>query len=182
MCIPQGWNNSFLSVTKEPTTATRLSSNSPLTYQISIPRTTVDVRNAGLGKPATIDTEPLIGQVATNTDPRAGTAQDGGAESTQEEKQFTLHIYPIDTKEHGDYQIRSPLRNQWPSKVDEKATESYMATMLKQSLPKDLAAKGFAQWLQDFGDSQLATPREDRLQARYCAPSIVKKSHEGAPP
>lgn len=87
------------------------------------------------------------------------------------EKEFKLEVFP-----EPDYQHRfaspSPLSRPWPAVYEQD--RSFMATTLKQSLPRTIAGRGLAHWFLGL-DRVPQSPHAQRLQLRSWLPSKMKR-------
>ncbi|KAF3077107.1 hypothetical protein CFAM422_000475 [Trichoderma lentiforme] len=176
-----GYYANFVSITREPSTAERLIASSPLTYKITEPvRSAVeDIYVADLNEPESFSTmQPTItGQQTSGTNSwsdGAGQGQDQGreAELKQGEREFKLEIFPAPEYNHRFAMAGSPLHGIWNDGYEQD--QSFIATTLRQSLPKSIASEGLVHWMVS-GMKTRGGRRMKRLQIKEWLPSYMKK-------
>lgn len=92
----------------------------------------------------------------------------------KERKEFQLRILRLEDYNHAGTQEKSPLNRSWPASYTRHPTLTSM--ILKQSLPHNPAAKGFAHWDYNLGDRGQFSPKNERLQLKEWIPSNMKKT------
>ncbi|PNP53074.1 hypothetical protein THARTR1_06284 [Trichoderma harzianum] len=178
-----GYYANFVSITREPSTAERLIASSPLTYKITEPvRSAVeDIYVADLNEPEGFSTmQPTItGQQTSGANSwsggvEQGQGQDQGreAELKQGEREFKLEIFPAPEYNHRFAMAGSPLHSFWHD--DYEQDQSFIATTLRQSLPKSIASEGLVHWMVS-GMKMREGRRTKRLQIKEWLPSHMKK-------
>ncbi|RFU73191.1 hypothetical protein TARUN_9066 [Trichoderma arundinaceum] len=177
-----GHYSNFVSITKEPTTAERLVASSPLTYKITEPaRSTVeDIYVADLDEPEGFsNVQPTVTGDRTGYASSQSSGLDQGLDQRRDEgpkqgeKEFKLEIFPAPEYNHRFAMAGSPLRNSWPAVYEQD--QSFIATTLKQSLPKNIASKGLAHWLLSLGSTMRMERKTKRLQLKGWLPSNMKR-------
>ncbi|KAM4063933.1 hypothetical protein HRG_007023 [Hirsutella rhossiliensis] len=158
-----GFNANFMSVTKHSATASRLVASSPLTYSIPVPRETTEVSLAGIDEPAPFDAHPPLTSGAA--------ASDRDSVPDSQYKEFKLNVFPEPDYQHRFAMAPSPLCQPWPPVYEQD--RSFMAAVLKQSLPRTIAAKGLAHWFLDF-NKPAQSYKARRLQLKSWLPSKMK--------
>ncbi|KAL6878763.1 hypothetical protein J3F83DRAFT_723831 [Trichoderma novae-zelandiae] len=180
-----GYHANFVSLTKESTTAERLVASSPLTYKITEPvRSAVeDIYVADLDEPESFSTaQPTItGEQRRDASPMPNGLDkraEGGLEQGQRE--FMLEIFPVPEFNHRFAMAGSLLHGCWPEDYDQD--QSFIATTLKQSLPRSIASNGLVHWMVRPSPAMVApnlrvrnTSRDKRLQLKQWLPSHMKK-------
>ncbi|KFG83784.1 hypothetical protein MANI_009407 [Metarhizium anisopliae] len=175
-----GYHANFISVTKEAATASKLVEYSPLTYHIPVNQMNTDVCIADL------DDSESFNSLKSNW-PSMAAAPDQppplvtkhvftshAASSHQEQRQFTLEIFPAPDYMHKFAMTGSPLHHSWPEAY--RKDKSFLAATLKQSLPQTMASKGLAHWLFDVGSNNASESerKAERLQLKGWMPSKMK--------
>ncbi|ODA80205.1 hypothetical protein RJ55_03163 [Drechmeria coniospora] len=181
-----GYHSNYISVTKEAATARKLVASSPLTYNMVKPKNGTDTSMAGLfesDNDVDADRPPAVTSGQTSAmahDDGPDDGPDGDADvdadvdaaaahkKEEEVKQFTLEIFPAPEYNHGRAMYGSPLHDPWPDGYEND--RSFMATTLRQSLPKTMAAKGLSHWLFELG-STAKNGKSKRLQSKGWLPS-----------
>ncbi|PHH90524.1 hypothetical protein CDD83_3390 [Cordyceps sp. RAO-2017] len=168
-----GFHSNFVSVPETLSAAKKLVAASPLTYSVPVVRDDASMTTADLEEPISFDTHrPRLTQ--------NGTASDPGSSQEEATKDFRLDIFPQTDYNHKDSVSKSRLCQPWTPVWE--TDRSLMATVLKQSLPQTMAAKGLAYW---FFDVELH-PRTDlkarRLQLQRALPSKMMKNNGQAEP
>ncbi|KAG8417997.1 hypothetical protein J3458_005443 [Metarhizium acridum] len=176
-----GYHANFISVTKEAATASKLVEYSPLTYRIPVNEINADVCTADL------DESEGLNSLKTNQ-PSMTTAPDQppplvtehvftshAASSRQQQRQFTLEIFPAPDYKHKFAMTGSPLHQSWPEAY--RNDKSFLAATLKQSLPQTMPSKGLAHWLFDVGGNNASESerKAERLQLKGWMPSRMKE-------
>ncbi|KAM0287193.1 hypothetical protein ACHAQH_000507 [Verticillium albo-atrum] len=146
---------SFISVASDNESASELVRRSPLEYQLATGESSGSVRTFLTTEPST---QPILnsiidGQIDDEADVRVG------GQNTQ--KDFKLHIFPAPDYIHSAAIRASPLHGPWA----EGRRETIMSSLLKRSLPADVAADGLSDWESGGQDPDLAKSRliEDLL-------------------
>ncbi|KAL7936948.1 hypothetical protein V8C35DRAFT_277449 [Trichoderma chlorosporum] len=175
-----GYYANFVSITKERTTAERLVASSPLTYKITEPvRSAVeDIYVADLDEPESFSTlQPTItGQQARGAsspgEQEQGRDPGRGEDLKQGQREFKLEIFPAPDHNHRFAMAGSPLHGSWREVYEQD--QSFIATTLKQSLPKSIASEGLVHWM--VSSLKLRNKRKTkRLQIKEWLPSRMKK-------
>lgn len=166
----QGYHSNFVSVTREPTTASKLVASSPLTYTIAAPRGNADIYVADLGEPEGFNGDPPSVTRARD-EPTSSVGAD--AEGRRGDKEFTLEIFPAPDYNHKYAMSGSPLHHSWPDAYGQD--KSFAAATLKQSLPPTVAAKGLSHWLFDLGKASRMERKAKRLQLKGWLPGKMAR-------
>ncbi|EHK26301.1 uncharacterized protein TRIVIDRAFT_17868 [Trichoderma virens Gv29-8] len=176
-----GYYANFVSITKEPTTAQRLIASSPLTYKITEPaRSAVeDIYVADLDEPESFSTmQPTItGQQTSGANSRSDGPEQGQDQGREEDlkqgqREFKLEIFPAPEYNHRFAMAGSPLHGFWHEGYEQD--QSFIATTLKQSLPKSIASEGLVHWMVS-GMKMRKERKAKRLQIKEWLPSRMKK-------
>ncbi|KAL7942170.1 hypothetical protein V8C42DRAFT_159928 [Trichoderma barbatum] len=179
-----GYYANFVSITKEPTTAERLIASSPLTYKITEPvRSAVeDIYVADLDEPESFSAiQPTItGQQTSSSNSWSDgleQARDQGQEEglKQGQREFKLEIFPEPVYNHRFAMAGSPMHGAWHEGYDKD--QSFIATTLKQSLPKSIASEGLVHWMVS-GMGMRKDRKAKRLQIKEWLPSLMKGTTE----
>ncbi|PTB39033.1 hypothetical protein M441DRAFT_29327 [Trichoderma asperellum CBS 433.97] len=161
----------YVSITKESTTAERLVASSPLTYKITEPtrKAAEDIYVADLDEPEGFNTlQPTVTGERTNN---ASSGLNGDPKQGQTE--FKIHIFPAPEHNHRFAMAGSPLHIPWPDAYEQE--QSFIATTLKQSLPKSIASTGLVHWLVSEGSAVRMERKVKRKRIREWLPSKMKK-------
>lgn len=96
----------------------------------------------------------------------------------REQKHFTLEIFPAQDYNHEKTFSRVPEHGSWPASYTSKT--SFMAAILEETLPDDIAAKGLARWDNHALDPDSGKPahRNNRIMVESWMPSVIKTSKE----
>ena len=96
-------------------------------------------------------------------------------------KKYTLGITKAQHYKHSLTMNSSYLHGPWPPALEKR--ETLMSSILKQSLPHNMARPGLACW--DYatqGDDTVPNKKTERLQmSRWLPSKMKKKQQEGAP-
>jgi hypothetical protein len=94
----------------------------------------------------------------------------------REQKHFTLEIFPAQDYNHEKTFSRVPEHGPWPASYTSKT--SFMAAILEETLPNDVAAKGLARWDNHALDPESEKPahRSNRIMIESWMPSVIKSS------
>ncbi|KAL6906927.1 hypothetical protein GGI43DRAFT_246004 [Trichoderma evansii] len=164
----------YISITKESTTAERLVASSPLTYKITEPtrKAVEDIYIADLDEPESFNAlQPTVTGEQTNS---VSSRPNGlNEDPKQGQKEFKIHIFPAPELNHRFAMAGSPLYNSWPEAYEED--QSFIATTLKQSLPKSIASTGLVHWLVSLGSAVRMERKMKRLRIKGWLPSNMKK-------
>ncbi|KAJ6443188.1 putative NADH-ubiquinone oxidoreductase 18 kDa subunit [Purpureocillium lavendulum] len=173
-----GYHSNFVSVTKEPATATKLVASSPLTYKLPKPRPRPDIYTADLDEPQSFHAEQpdvVSGHVGSATPAPAGAAASAAASAAAaatnaaDAKEFKLDIFPATEYNHAYAMSGSALHHSWPEAYAKD--RSFVAATLKQALPKTVAAEGLSHWLVHAGRTPKMDHKAKRLQLKSWLPS-----------
>lgn len=88
-------------------------------------------------------------------------------------KQYELQVVGVDKWDHAHTAVNSPLNGPWPESYT--SNDTFMSSILKQSLPHNMAAKGLAHW--DY-DLEQAEPRSHKMDRLHLAKWL---RHDGVP-
>lgn len=164
----------YVSITKEPTTAERLVASSPLTYKVTEPtrKAVEDIYVADLDEIEGFSTlQPTVtGEQTNSVSPRSDGLND---DPTQGQKEFKIHIFPAPDYNHRFAMAGSPLHIPWTDAYEQE--QSFIATTLKQSLPKSIASVGLAHWLVSDGSALRMERKVKMKRIREWLPSKMKK-------
>ncbi|KND89752.1 hypothetical protein TOPH_05640 [Tolypocladium ophioglossoides CBS 100239] len=167
-----GYHSNFVSVTKEPTTASKLVASSPLTYNMAVPRANADMYVADLGEPEGFNGD-VLSVANAHGRPTTSGAETDAESARREHKEFTLEIFPAPDYNHKYAMSGQPLHHSWPDAYNQD--RSFAATTLKQSLPQTVAAKGLSHWLFDLGKASKMERKAKRLQLKGWLPSKMAR-------
>ena len=152
---------------KKETTVQELRRAGRLTYTVASPEKLPDIRYVDLARPELVD-----GTKATISHDDAA---DRMGEEAQVKRQFTVNIFNLPEYNHGGTAYSSPLYGKWPHSYTRHP--SFMSTVLKQSLPHNMAAAGLSRWdynLEDRGEQAEWTAKKARLQVAKWMPTKMK--------
>ncbi|KAM0333175.1 hypothetical protein ACHAQA_001835 [Verticillium albo-atrum] len=127
---------SFISVASDNGSASELIRRSPLEYHLTTGESHGSVRSFLTTNPST---EPILDAPA---DSQIDEEPDLRVEGKNIQKSFTLHIFPANSYIHAAAIRASPLHGTWA----EGRRETIMSSLLKRSLPADVAADGLSDW------------------------------------
>lgn len=152
-----------------------LSTSRNLSYAVAAPSKTPDIRYVDLTRPDIID--------GTKTAIDPGTSARSADEQGNTQRQFNLHIVNLVDYKHATTMSSSPLHGSWPESYTLR--ETFISSVLKQSLPHNMAAKGFARWDYDLevgGEkAERQSPKTKRLQLQRWMPSKMKNPSQKEP-
>ncbi|CRK11534.1 hypothetical protein BN1723_009405 [Verticillium longisporum] len=146
---------SFVSVASDNESASELIRRSPLEYQLATGDSKGSVRTFLTTNPST---EPILNSAA---DSQIDTESNIRVEGQATQKDFKLHIFPAPDYIHSAAIRASPLHGPWA----DGRRETIMSSLLKRSLPADVAADGLSDWESGGQDPDLDKSRlvEDLL-------------------
>ncbi|KAG7119464.1 hypothetical protein HYQ45_015033 [Verticillium longisporum] len=146
---------SFISVASDNESASELIRRSPLEYQLATGDSKGSVRTFLTTNPST---EPILNSAA---DSQIDTESNIRVEGQATQKDFKLHIFPAPDYIHSAAIRASPLHGPWA----DGRRETIMSSLLKRSLPADVAADGLSDWESGGQDPDLDKSRlvEDLL-------------------
>jgi hypothetical protein len=148
----------FIAVTKTTDAAERLIASSPKSYAVQTPKRP-DPVYLDLKKPTHpsnwVITEPIVGE----------TPQVEGDTTV-----FTITISPK-SSQHADQGVHDPLQGSWPDHIIE--TDTYTSSILKQTLPSNMATTGLAHWAMPESLRKKQTPQQERIDARKWIPRHI---------
>lgn len=148
--------------------------SSPLTYKITEPtrKAVEDIYVADLNELEGFNTlQPTVTGEQTNS----GSSRPNGLDEDPEQgqKEFKIHIFPAPDYNHRFATAGSPLHIPWPDAYEQE--QSFIATTLKQSLPKSIASTGLAHWLVSDGSALRMERKVKMKRIREWLPSKMKK-------
>lgn len=146
-----------MSVTRNSATAARIVACSPLVYTVAVPRGSSDEALDDPERPPA----PLDANPPSLEGPGPG----------QQHRTFRLDVFPEPDYEHRHAMLSSPLQHPWPSAYEHD--RSFMAAILKQTLPRTIAAKGLAHWFLDLGQAPRMSGSR-RVELKRWLPSRMK--------
>lgn len=148
--------------------------SSPLTYKVTEPtrKAVEDIYVADLDEPEGFSTlQPTVtGEQTNSVSPRSDGLND---DPTQGQKEFKIHIFPAPDYNHRFAMAGSPLHIPWSGAYEQE--QSFIATTLKQSLPKSIASVGLAHWLVSDGSALRMERKVKMKRIREWLPSKMKK-------
>lgn len=148
--------------------------SSPLTYKITEPtrKAVEDIYVADLDEPESFNAiQPTVtGEQANSVSSRRNGLNE---DPKQVQKEFKIHIFPAPEHNHRFAMAGSPLYNSWPDAYEQE--QSFIATTLKQSLPKSIASTGLVHWLVSLGSAVRMERKMKRMRIKGWLPSNMKK-------
>ncbi|KAG5960176.1 hypothetical protein E4U58_004731 [Claviceps cyperi] len=184
----QGYHGNFISITKDITTAEELLARSPLAYRMPAPRKPTDINIADLvdvggsnslgahsGQPSMVDHVEELDAKDEGPTMRSKFAR---PDASEEPAMFRLEIYPEPGYNHKHAMSASPLYCAWPHKY--VADTSHATSILKHSLPQNMASEGLARW--PLSSTQLEYGQDNvsgRLHRNLILPSKIINSDFG---
>ncbi|KAG6058954.1 hypothetical protein E4U17_007288 [Claviceps sp. LM77 group G4] len=183
-----GYHGNFISVTKNLSTAKELLARSPLAYRMPAPKKPTDINIADLvdvgssnslgahsGQPSMVDSAEELDAKDEGPTMRSEFARPDASEGSA---MFRLEIYPEPDYNHEHTMSASPLYHAWPHKY--VADHPHATSILKHSLPQNMASEGLARW--PLSSTQLEyghDRRNERLHRNLLLPSKILKSDFG---
>lgn len=184
----QGYHGNFISVTKDLSTAKELLARSPLAYRMPAPRKPTDINIAdfvdvgssnSLGahsdQPYMVDS---VGELDAKDEGPTMRGEFARPDASEGPAMFRLEIYPEPSYKHKHAMSASPLYHAWPQKY--VADYPYATSILKHSLPQNMAFEGLARW--PLSSTQLEYGQDskiERLHRNLILPSKILSSDFG---
>jgi hypothetical protein len=139
-----------------------------------------DIYVADLDEPESFSTvQPTVtGEQTGNLSSRSNGLDQGPDQGREEglkqgQKEFKLDIFPAPEYNHRFAMAGSPLYNSWPEAYEQD--QSFIATTLRQSLPKSIASTGLVHWLVNLGSAVRMERKAKRIRIKGWLPSNMKK-------
>ncbi|KAG9252114.1 uncharacterized protein F5Z01DRAFT_250594 [Emericellopsis atlantica] len=156
----------FIAVTKTTDAAERLIASSPKSYTVQTP-TQPNPIFLDLKK-SKHTPDPVISDTIIS-DP---VESDSSSQRPEEATTFTITISPKNSQ-HADQGFYDPLQGSWPHQFTE--FDTYTSSMLKQSLPSNMAATGLAHWGMLESVKRKDTHEQERMEARKWIPRHIRQ-------
>lgn len=142
-----------------------------LSYTVAAPAKIPDIRFVDLSRPEILD--------GTKATIRTGSAPPETDEQGHAHKEFRLRVVDLEGYDHANTMSSSPLNRAWPKSYTHH--ETFISSVLKQSLAHNMAAKGLARWDYNTEDKGEVSRKKDRLQLWKWMPNNMKKPKPGEP-
>lgn len=172
--------SNFIAVTRTEETASRLLEQEAVSYNVSVPSSMPDITFKDLANPNNVD--------GTKGHIHQGQAQQELDDEGRVHKNFTVRFSgnfsgpgwsaPSGLYYHSGIFNGSPLHGAWPESYTRD--ETMMSSILKESLPPNMTAKGFARWDYDLEDRGVVSKKAERLEQTACLPSRMPGPNSGA--
>lgn len=143
-------------MTRDADTAESLLTSSPVTYSIASPKTS-DAKFIDLSRPDVLD-----GTKAMIHPPSIEHPTTDEVNNDEACRNFTLRIVKVYKYNHAATMSSSALHGPWPASYTDG--ETFISSVLRQSLPQTVAAKGLERWEYDVRDKATIAGKNERFQ------------------